>query len=144
MLPVSVLDETTKVGATGVVLDFMTLHGLLDWDENSNIYKPGASWQKKWLFVVGDGLSIDRIFQFFDDVMAITDSKTVSFRQAYRQAIALATVIHRVVPITGDLHVRFHMLESIYRLFYGGFLQCFQHRLKWKRLDPVDVSNSYR
>ena len=144
MLPVSVLDETTKVGASGVVLDFMTLHGLLEWDDHNKIYKPAASWNDKWLFIVGDGLSIDRIFQFFDDVMAITDSKTVSFRQAYRQAMAISRVIHRVVPITGDLHVRFHMLESIYRLFYGGFLQCFQHRLKWKRLDPIDVSNSYR
>ena len=144
ILPVSVLDETTKVGASGILLDFMVLHGLLYFKEANQIYAPVDGWEKKWLFLVGDGLSLDRIFQFFDDVMAITDAKTMSFCNAYRQAMAITQVLHRIVPINGDLHVRFHMLDSVYRLFYGGFLQCFQHRLKWKRLDAQDVSHSYR
>ena len=144
ILPVSVLDETTKIGASGIILDFMVTHGLLVWDAGKSVYKPGADWETKWLFVVGDGLSIERMFQFFDDVMSIIDSKKMSFWNAYRQAMSIKMVLHRVVPITGDLHVRFHMLESIYRLFHGGFLQCLQYRLKWKRLDAVDVSNSYR
>ena len=144
ILPVSVLDETTKTGAAGIILDFMVLHGLLQWDETNELYRHGQKWEDKWLFVVGDGLSIDRMFQFFDDVMAITDAKVASFRTAYRQAITISQVLHRVVPINGDLHVRFHMLDAIYRLFYGGFLQCMQHRLKWKRIDGGDVSKSYR
>ena len=127
MLPVSVLDETTKVGASGIILDFMVLHGLLIWDVQDEMYKPADTWEDKWLFIVGDGLSIDRLFQFFDDVMAITDAKSSSFRAAYKQAISINQVLHRVVPINGDLHVRFHMLDSIFRLFYGGFLQCIQH-----------------
>ena len=144
ILPVSVLDETTKVGATGIIMDFMVLHGLLRYDEHTESFCPGDSWESKWLFIVGDGLSVERMFQFFDNILSIVDSKTASFRQAYRQAMAISRVIHRVVPINGDLHVRFHMLEAIYRLFYGGFLQCVQHRLKWKRLDPYEVSKSYR
>ena len=130
--------------ASGVILDFMVLHGLLKWDENNSVYKPGDDWTDKWLFVVGDGLSLDRMFQFMDDIMSITDSKKMSFRQAYKQAMYIAKVVHRVVPVNGDLHVRFHMLDSIFRLFYGGFLQCFQHRLKWKRIDGSDVTNTYR
>ena len=144
ILPVSVLDETTKLGASGIILDFMVLHGLLEWDATRSIYRHGDKWEDKWLFIVGDGLSIDRMFQFFDDIMAITDAKVSSFKSAYRQAITISQVVHRVVPINGDLHVRFHMLDAIYRLFYGGFLQCMQYRLKWKRLDASDVSNSYR
>ena len=144
LLPVSILDETTKVGASGILLDFMVLHGLLTWDEDRGIYEPGLDWEEKWLFVVGDGLSIDRLFQFFDDLMAISDAKTSTFRAAYKQAMAITHVLHRVVPINGDLHVRFHMLDSIFRLFYGGFLQCVQHRLKWKRIDGNDVAQTYR
>ena len=144
ILPVSVLDETTKIGASGVIVDFMVLHGLLRWNEYAGIYEPGDGWEEKWLYVVGDGLSLDRIFQFFDDVMTITDAKTTSFRQAYRQAMAITQVIHRVVPINGDLHVRFHMLDAVYRLFYGGFLQPIQYRLQWKRLYAQDVSKSYQ
>ena len=144
ILPVSVLDETTKTGATGIILDFMVLHGLLEWDPRTAMYCHGSSWEDKWLFIVGNGLSIDRIFQFFDDNMAITDSSVSSYRAAYRQAMTISQVVHRVVPINGDLHVRFHMLDAIYRLFYGGFLQCMQVRLKWKRLNASDVSKSYR
>ena len=144
LLPVSILDETTKVGASGILLGFMVLHGLLTWDEDRGIYEPGLDWEEKWLFVVGDGLSIDRLFQFFDDLMAISDAKTSTFRAAYKQAMAITHVLHRVVPINGDLHVRFHMLDSIFRLFYGGLLQCVQHRLKWKRIDGNDVAQTYR
>ena len=144
ILPVSVLDETTKIGATGIVIDFMVLHGLLEWDPRTTMYRLGSSWEDKWLFIVGDGLSIDRMFQFFDDIMAITDSSISSYRAAYRQAMTISQVVHRVVSINGDLHVRFHMLDAIYRLFYGGFLQCMQVRLKWKRVNASDVSKTYR
>ena len=144
ILPVSVLDETTKTGASGIVIDFMVLHGLLEWDDSTQMYQPREGWDEKWLFIVGDGLSLERIFQFLDDIMGILDSKLVSFRHAYRQAMNIAQVVHRLVPINGDLHVRFHMLDVVYRLFYGGFLQVMQWRLQWKRLDPYDVSNSYR
>ena len=43
ILPVSVLDETTKTGASGIVLDFMVLHGLLEWNHATTMYEPRDS-----------------------------------------------------------------------------------------------------
>ena len=50
--------------------------------------------------------------------------------------------LDKFVPVPGDLHVSFHLLDSIYHLFYGGLLQAFQMALGWKRICCTDVAKS--
>jgi hypothetical protein len=150
IVPVSIQDETTKLGAMVIIIGFMEKHSLIKWDKERDMYVHGDAWKKKWLFIVGDGLSLERMFQFFDDVMSavdgrqsLLDGKKWSFRKAFQQSLVFNDVIERVVPINGDLHSRFHTLDTLYRLFYGGFLQPIQQHLPWKKICGTDVTKLY-
>ena len=52
--------------------------------------------------------------------------------------------LDKFFPVPGDLHVSFHLLDSISHLFYGGFLQTFQTALDWKRIHGADVATSFQ
>jgi len=66
----------------------------------------------------------------------------MTFVQAYKQAMELSEAIPSVIPDSGDLHQKFHMLDTIYRYFYGGFLQVFHWMLGWKHLNGSDVTKT--
>jgi hypothetical protein len=75
------------------------------------------------LAVIGNSLSLDCVHQFFDDIKEITEGTMTFFKDAYLQSLVLNRVLSRVIPVPGDLHTRFHQLDGIYRMFWGGFLQ---------------------
>ena len=58
-LPVLVEDETTKKGATTVLLDFLTKAGLLEYKEEEDLFYAIDGCDSKRLFLVGVGLSLD-------------------------------------------------------------------------------------
>ena len=80
---------------------------------------------------------------FFDDITSISEGDNASFQEAYLQSLVLQKALTRMVPIPGDLHGRFHMLDAIYRIFYGCFLQPIQTMLGWKKLNGTDVIQTY-
>jgi hypothetical protein len=96
------------------------------------------------VLLVGDELSIRRAFEFLDDVFSVLDRSKYTFRSAYFQAMIMKKLLSQLVPISGDLHLRFQMLDAIYRLFYGGFLQVIQWKLGWKHISGRDVAQSYQ
>lgn len=143
-LPISIQDETTKEGTAIIVLEFLVQAGLLALDETKKTYQLGSDWEKRWVMIVGDELSIRRVFEFSDDVFSVLDRKRYTFRSAYWQSLVLKKVLQRVIPVSGDLHVQFHMLDCVYRLYYGGFLQPIQHKLGWKHINGKDAAKTYQ
>jgi hypothetical protein len=131
----SVLDETTKQGASALLIQFMVQAGLIERDESTSHFRLCPNWKQHTLVVIGDGLSLDRIRQFlFDDIKEITSEGTVSsFKDAYLQSLVLNKALSRVIPVPGNLHTRFHQLDGIYRIFWGGLLQPICWRLGWKK-----------
>jgi hypothetical protein len=140
---ISVLDETSKQGASALLIQFMVQARLIEKDASIGLYQLCKDWEQQNLALVGDGLMLDRIRQFFDDIKEITEGTVSSFKDAYRQSLVLNQALSRVVPAPGDLHTRSHQLDSIYRMFWGGFLQPICWKLGRKKVKGTDVTASY-
>jgi hypothetical protein len=140
---ISVLDETTKQGASALLIQFMVQARLIEKDARTGRYQLCQDWDKQVLAVVGDGLTLDRVRQFFADIKEITEGTVSSFKDAYLQSLVLNQALSRVIPIPGDLHTRFHQLDGTYRTFWGGFLQPICWRLGWKKVKGTDVTATY-
>jgi hypothetical protein len=68
LMPVIPLDEMTKEGSSTILLDFMVKAGLICWNGEMCCYELKQGWESKWLYVVGDGLTLDRIHQFIGNI----------------------------------------------------------------------------
>ena len=143
ILPLSSRIEGTNFGAGTILLDFLVLAGLLvdclDPVTKQVFWKATDDIAKKWVYVVGYLLSLDNLESF---IKMLHKSK-VTFDECFLQVLKFQKALSRVVTIPGDLHVKFHTLGPIFRIFYGGFLQVFQTALGWKRL-KLKVSECYQ
>ena len=58
---ISVLDETTKQGASALLIQFMVQARLIERDEPTRRFRLCPNWKQQTLVVIGDGLSLDII-----------------------------------------------------------------------------------
>jgi hypothetical protein len=104
--PVSPDDETTTRGAGKVILSILLLFGLLEATDSTAIegnvlaVKLPLDYKKRWLVLVGDGLSQMRL-QAFKDML---DSSSYSFEKRYESAQLLSKAMDQCVALPGDLH----------------------------------------
>ncbi len=145
--PVSPDDETTTRGAGKVILSILLLFGLLVPKDSTAIQGNvsavalPADYQKRWLVLVGDGLSQMRL-QAFKDML---DTSSYSFEKRYEMAQLLSKALDQCVALPGDLHGGgFHFLVVVFNLYYGGFIQPIQTALGWKRIRGKDVTQCYQ
>jgi hypothetical protein len=145
--PVSPDNETTTRGAGKVILSILLLFGLLVPTDSTTIQgnvsaaKLPADYHKRWLVLVGDGLSQMRL-QAFKDML---DTSSYSFEKRYKMAQLLSKALDQCVALPGNLHGGgFHFLVVVYNLYYGGFIQPIQTDLGWKRILGKDVTQCYQ
>ena len=150
-LPTSKEDETTNLGCATVFLEILENAGLINIErrpfETNGVKSEklqvttiaGAS--HKWLYLIGDGLTHVRLKSF---VNAINES-LYSFEDDYEMRRVLSLALKQVVLGVGDLHGGgFAILNTIYTVFYGGYLQVFQTAMGWKRIKGGDVAKTYQ
>ena len=70
-------------------------------------------------------------------------SKTLSFTTDYKHSRIILKALENIVMLLGDLHACFHMLGSVYKLFYGGLIQPIQTALSIKRIDYKKVEKNF-
>ena len=68
--------------------------------------------------------------------------RRISYTQANLQADIFIQAMSVVMEIPGDWHTSLNMLQSIYTLYYDGFLDGFQELLKFKRIGK-DIRSCY-
>ena len=150
-LPTSKEDETTNLGCATVFLEILENAGLIriqrqkfsiGGEEKEKLVVEtviGAS--EKWVYLIGDGLTHVRLKSF---VNTINDS-LYSFEDDYETRRVLSLALKQVVLGVGDLHGGgFAILNTIYTVFYGGYLQAFQTAMGWKRINGGDVAKTYQ
>lgn len=142
ILPLSIQDETSKEGSAIIIYDALCSAGMLVLKKGN--YELSDDYEKKWLFYTGDELTVRRLFEFQEDIFSILDKKRFTFKGTYTHAMKLCKLLPRMIPINGDLHIRFHLLDAIYRLYSGGFLQAFQTKLGWKHINGRDAPKTYQ
>ena len=88
-------------------------------------------------FGYGNCKSVDNAKSF---EKAITENMTTNYEKLDNSMNVIKEVINHVVELPGDLHTKLHMLEVIFDLFYGGFLQVFQATIEFCNIkkDPKD------
>ena len=122
-LPVSAEDETTTLGTDINVLEIMDVCGLAQVNKVSNEktrIKEGDL--SKWMILIGDGLTQNRITSFVDKL----HDDSLSFRDYYTDSLVISKAMKKMFISIGDLHGEgFSCLGTIFAAFYGGFLQPF-------------------
>ena len=145
--PVSPDDETTNIGAAKNILSLLLFHKILIPTDSEgvegNIRKlelaPG--YNKRWMMLVGDGLTQVRIRTFIDMI----ETSCYNFGESQRAVEMIKHAMGQVIHVTGDLHGGlFHFLSAIYSLYYGTLIQPIQIMLGWKRISGTDVSKCYQ
>ena len=135
-LPTSKEDETTNLGCAVVFLEILKNTGLIDITRKKTLINNEErerlcvslvdESKHKWLYLIGDGLTHVRLKSF---VNVITDS-LYSYKEDYEIWRVLLRALGQVILGVGDLQGgEFAILNSIYTLFYGGYLQAFQTAL---------------
>mmetsp|Transcript_25210 Transcript_25210/g.41872 ORF Transcript_25210/g.41872 Transcript_25210/m.41872 type:complete len:214 (+) Transcript_25210:796-1437(+) len=135
-LPVLQDDEATKKGMASVVVKMLFRLRLIE--RNPTGLKPEfvapAGIDRRWAIVAADGLSHERWRQFESELLDLESD--LDYEQHYEYARAFRRALDQVLLGVGDLHAAlFHTLGSVYRLFYGGFLQPIQLALGFKRIE---------
>ena len=82
----------------------------------------------KLLYLVGNRLTRVQLKLFADTINA----SLYSFVDDYEMHSVIQNVLRQIVLGVVDLHGGgFYILNSVYSLFYGGFLQTFQTTMGW-------------
>ena len=150
--PVNPDDETTNIGAAQNVVSLLLLRGILECTENDAVddaainvdvtkVKLAEGYERKWLMLVGDGLTQMRVKTFSD----LVQQSSYSFGEQQKTFEVLRHALGQVVHVTGDLHGgQFHFLSAIYTLFYPCLIQPVQELVAWKRICGTDVTKCYQ
>ena len=150
-LPTSKEDETTNIGCATVFIEILENAGLIHIERKKSMIRGVeitklvvtivAESSHKWLYLIGDGLTHVRLKSF---VNVINDS-LYSFEDYYEMRRVLSLALKQVVLGVGDLHGGgFAILNTIYTVFYGGYLQAFQTGMGWKRIKGSDIAKTYQ
>ena len=144
--PLSKMDETTNKGAGVVLISQLVMFGILKLtgDQgtagNLNDLELEDNWESRTMMFVGDGLTMARM-KSFDELL---NTSCHGHAKRYEKAMMLRKAMSRVVVVTGDLHGCFHVLMSVYSIFFGTLIQPIQILLKWKRIKGSDITTCYQ
>ena len=121
LLPVCNFNETSTGGTQSVVIHLFIKLAILEWANTEKTKLRLGPWALgRSLHLFGDQLTISHTESMIPNIMrALGDVKTVSTARAVLQALGL------VFRILGCLHIKMHILDAIFRLCYGAFLQPF-------------------
>ena len=147
MPPVSPEDETTNLGAAKVVLSLLVLFGILELQSNEGAegnvrgIRLADGYDKRYLMLVGDGLSQIRVRTFVEMI----GDQCYDLGQEHESTVMIRKALGQIINVTGDLHGGcFHFLQAVFNLFYGSLIQPIQTLLGWKRIRGTDVTKCYQ
>ena len=150
-LPTSNEDETTNLGCTTVFLEILENAGLIN-IQRRKIVIGGEEKEKlvvttvteassKWLYLIGDGLTHVKL----KSSVNVINESLYSFEDDNEMRRVLSLALKKVVSGVGDLHGGgFAILNTVYTVFYGGFLQALQTAMGWKRINGSDIAKTYQ
>lgn len=140
--PVSLRDEIKTEGYGVAVIELLILVGILIETTINDEYKRWdlcRDYKERCLILAVDGLSMDRHLGFQRKLKSV---KT-SFTQNYEQAKVFEKAFERIIEVNGQLHMAFHMLQSIFIVF-STLIKWFVKIVKWKRINIGKVSHNFR
>ena len=118
----------------------LKLNGDQGTEGNLNDLELEDGWKERTMMFVGDGLTMARMKNF----NKLLNTNGMGHARQYEKALMLSKAMSRVVVVTGDLHGCFHVLMSVYSIFFGSLMQPIQTLLKWKRIKGSDITTCYQ
>ena len=95
-------------------------------------------WEDHRIYLYGDAKTVENMAKFVRDMQ----DRKISYSVANMQSEIFLQALTCVVELPGDWHTGMNTLQSIYSIYYTGFLDQFQSLLYWKRINK-DVAGCY-
>ena len=76
-------------------------------------FTKGPDAHDKWVLLVGDGLSLQNFWNFLPTL----NLQIFSFAMFHQQSKVFKCMLSHFIPVPGNFHVTFHVLDSIYHIF---------------------------
>ena len=131
------IDESAAKECGAITLDLLLRAGVLEQEEDGS-WILAEGWDKRRIYLYGDAKTVENISKFVRDMQL----RRITYTQANLQADVFLQAMSVVMEIPGDWHTSLNMLQSIYTLYYDGFLDGFQELLKFKRIGK-DIRSCY-
>jgi len=120
-----------------ITLDLLLRAGVIvEVDDGS--WELAKNWESRRIYLYGDAKTIENMTKFVRDMQ---DCR-ISYTHANIQLEVFLKALAVVMDAPGDWHTGLNMLQSIYNIYYYGFLDQFQDLLRWQRVTK-DVRSCY-
>jgi hypothetical protein len=105
------------------------------------IFEAVADIKERWLVLIGDGLTVQRILQFREKL----GPKETTFIDNYEQVKSIGKALEHIAVCPGDLHGGgFHFLQPIYDIFFQPSSNQFNANSNGKVLSIATFRNHTR
>ena len=138
LLGVLGIDESDSNGCGAVLLDFLFRVGIMYQNEEDASWEVADDHESRRMYVFGDAKSIENQNKFIRDF----HGRRLSYDKANLQAEKFMKATKVVMELPGDWHSGMNMCQSLFNIYYDGFLEPFQKVLGWKRISS-DVRGCY-
>jgi hypothetical protein len=134
------LDEARSDGTGAVVVDLQARAGMLDYDGNK--FTCAEDIDQRWMLMFGDVKTVDNI-NLINDMIQKTNARG-GLSDNSDQLDVFEKALDRLLDIPGDWHAGLAMLQSIFHLYFPGYLEQFKFLLKWKNYSKDCRKNYYQ
>ena len=134
---IAAMSEAASAQCGGLALDLLYKFGILIHNEDGG-WDLANDWERKRIYVVGDVKTADNIDKFIRDLI----KRPLSSNRVNQLAGTFEKAMTRIVIKAGDWYAGLSMVQSIFNIFWDGFLESFYHILQWKKIYK-DARNCY-
>ena len=131
------IDESASKECGAITLDLLLRAEVLVLGKDGD-WVLADDWEQRRIYLFGDAKTIENITKFVRDMQ----NRRITYSAANVQSEIFMKAITVVMHLPGDWHTGLNMAQSIYNIFYVGFLDQFQDLLHWQRINS-DVSSCY-
>ena len=137
LLGVSGVDEKDAEGATAVLMELATLHGMITIDGNNKISKT-TLFDQKSMIMNGDR----KTHECTESFQSLAAERSMCLEEKSRMAEITLDVFERTLFAPGDWHTGMNMLQGLYHIYWHMILK---HMKKWLKIARLsrDVRNCY-
>ncbi len=123
------IDEAASKECGAITLDLLLRAGVLVSTDKGS-WELAENWESRRVYLYGDAKTIENVTKFVRDMQ----ERRISYTTANIQSEVFLQALTVVMEAPGDWHSGMNMLQSIYNVYYPGFLDQFQGLLNWKRV----------
>ena len=131
------IDESASKECGVITLDLLLRAGVLIQSDDGS-WELADDWDKRRIYIFGDAKTIENMAKFVRDMQ----DRRISYSVANLQGEMFLKAVSTIMDLPGDWHAGLAMAQSIYNIYFVGFLDQFMDLLGWNKI-YFEVSKCY-